>query len=135
MASLYHWLYATGLRLFETFGLAQAENIYEWRREVYLSDREAGEDVDLEGEVECADPAKVMPYIRESYKWKIKPGEINAAIQEEFPAPKTHAEAEKVGSSLAPPCSGFSWSSASSFRPCSHSSIAATGRTTSSSGG
>lgn len=80
MASLYHWLYRTASRVFEPFGLAEAQNLYQWRREAYLSEREAAEDVDLEGEVEYADPAKVVEYIRESQKLKLKKAEISAAI-------------------------------------------------------
>jgi hypothetical protein len=61
MASLYQWLYRTASRVFDAFGFPEAEHIYQWRRDAYISDREAGEDVDLEGEVEFADPAKVAP--------------------------------------------------------------------------
>ena len=47
-------------------------SIYQWRRDIYVSEREAGEDVDLEGEVEFADPAKVATYIRESDKLRLR---------------------------------------------------------------
>lgn len=80
MASLYDWLYGTASRVFEPFGFAEAEHIFQWRREAYLSEREAGEDVDLEGEVEYADPAKVVAYIRESNKLKLKTADIAAAL-------------------------------------------------------
>jgi hypothetical protein len=80
MASLYHWLYRTASRVFEPFGFSEAEHIYQWRRDAYLSEREAGEDVNLEGEVEFADPAKVASYIRESGKLKLKAADISAAI-------------------------------------------------------
>jgi hypothetical protein len=80
MASLYHWLYRTASRVFEPFGFSEAENIYQWRRDVYISEREAGEDVDLEGEVEFADPAKVAPYIRESDNLKLKAADVSVAI-------------------------------------------------------
>ena len=80
MASLYHWLYRTASSVFEPFGFVEAEHIYQWRREAYLSEREAGEDVDLEGEVEYADPAKVVAYIRDSDKLRLKVAEIRASI-------------------------------------------------------
>jgi hypothetical protein len=80
MASLYHWLYRTASRVFEPFGFSEAENIYQWRRDVYISEREAGEDVDLEGEVEFADTAKVVPYIRESENLKLKAADVSVAI-------------------------------------------------------
>lgn len=80
MASLYYWLYRTASTVFEPFGFAEAENSYQLRREWYLSEREEGEDVDLEGEVESADPAKVAPYIRESNERKLKEREIAPAV-------------------------------------------------------
>ena len=80
MASLYHWLYRTASRVFDAFGFPEAQHIYQWRRDAYISDREAGEDVDLEGEVEYADPAKVIAYIRHSQKLRLKAGEIRAGI-------------------------------------------------------
>jgi hypothetical protein len=80
MASLYQWLYRTASRVFEAFGFSEAEHIYQWRRDAYIADREAGEDVDLEGEVEYADPAKVATYIRESDKLRLRAADVNAAI-------------------------------------------------------
>jgi len=80
MASLYQWLYRTASRVFDAFGFPEAEHIYQWRRDAYISEREAGEDVDLEGEVECADPAKVAPYIRESDKLRLRAADVSAAI-------------------------------------------------------
>jgi hypothetical protein len=80
MASLYHWLYRTASRVFEPFGFVEAQHIYQWRRDAYVSEREAGEDVDLEGEVEYADPAKVVTYIRYSQKLRLKSDEIRAGI-------------------------------------------------------
>jgi hypothetical protein len=80
MASLYQWLYRTASRVFDAFGFLEAEHIYQWRHDAYISDREAGEDVDLEGEVEFADPAKVVTYIRESHKLKLKAAGVSAAI-------------------------------------------------------
>jgi hypothetical protein len=80
MASLYDWLYQTASRVFEPFGFSEAESIYQWRRDIYVSEREAGEDVDLEGEVEFADPAKVATYIRDSDKLRLRGADIAAAI-------------------------------------------------------
>jgi hypothetical protein len=80
MASLYQWLYRTASRVFEPFGFPEAEHIYQWRRDAYISEREAGEDVDLEGEVEFADPAKVATYIRESDKLRLRAADVSAAI-------------------------------------------------------
>jgi len=80
MASLYYWLYRTASTVFEPFGFAEAENSYQLRRDWYLSEREEGEDVDLEGEVEFADPVKVVPYIRESNERKLKNPEIAPAL-------------------------------------------------------
>jgi hypothetical protein len=80
MASLYQWLYRTASRVFDAFGFSEAEHIYQWRRDAYISDREAGEDVDLEGEVEFADPAKVATYIRESEKLRLRAADVSAAI-------------------------------------------------------
>jgi hypothetical protein len=81
MASLYHWLYRTASRVFEPFGFVEAENVYQWRRDLYISEREAGEDVDLEGEVEFADPAKAATYIRESDKLKLRAADVSAAME------------------------------------------------------
>jgi hypothetical protein len=80
MASLYLWLYRTASRVFEPFGFIEAQHIYQWRRDAYISEREAGEDVDLEGEVECADPAKVVNYIRNASTLRLKTGDIPEAI-------------------------------------------------------
>ncbi|HWH56501.1 MAG TPA: hypothetical protein VN682_02660 [Terriglobales bacterium] len=80
MASLYLWLYRTASRVFEAFGFIDAQHIYQWRRDAYISEREAGEDVDLESEVECADPAKVVNYIRNSSRLRLKTGDIPEAI-------------------------------------------------------
>ena len=80
MASLYYWLYRAASTVFEPFGFAEADNSYQLRRDWYLSEREQGEDVDLEGEVEFADPEKVAPYIRESNQRKLKNHEITPAI-------------------------------------------------------
>jgi hypothetical protein len=80
MASLYQWLYRTASRVFEAFGFSEAEHIYQWRRDAYISDREAGEDVDLEGEVEFADPAKVATYIRESKTLRLRAADVSTAI-------------------------------------------------------
>jgi hypothetical protein len=80
MASLYLWLYRTASRVFEPFGFVDAEQIYQWRRDAYISEREAGEDVDLEGEVEYADPAKVVNYIRNATRLRLKTGDIPGAI-------------------------------------------------------
>lgn len=81
MATLYEWLYQTASRVFDRFGFAEAEHIYQWRRDAYISERDAGEDVDLEGEVEYADPEKVVSYIRNSHELKLKTYEIAEAIQ------------------------------------------------------
>jgi hypothetical protein len=80
MASLYQWLYRTASRVFDAFGFPEAEHIYQWRRDAYISEREAGEDVDLEDEVECADPAKVAAYIRESDKLRLRAADVSAKI-------------------------------------------------------
>ena len=80
MASLYQWLYRTASRLFAPFAFSEAKHIYEWRRDAYISERDAGEDVDLEGEVEYAGPAKVVDYIRNSHMLRLKRGEIRDAI-------------------------------------------------------
>jgi len=80
MASVYQWLYGTASRVFASFGFSEAEHIYQWRRDAYMSEREAGEDVDLEGEVEFADPAKVVGYIRESCSLKLKARDVTAGL-------------------------------------------------------
>jgi hypothetical protein len=80
MASLYRWLYLTSWRVFHAFGFSEAKRIYEWRKESYTDARESGDDVDLEGEVEYADPAKVVRYIQDSERLRLKAGEIDAAM-------------------------------------------------------
>ena len=80
MASLYCWLYRTASRIFDPFGFIDAEQIYQWKREAYLSEREAGEDVDLEGEVEYADPSKIVAYIRNADTLRLKTLDIRATI-------------------------------------------------------
>ena len=72
MGSLYHWLYQSASRIFDVFGLDEAKNVYTWRKECYTDARENGEDVDLEGEVEAADPSKVVAYIRNSEELLLK---------------------------------------------------------------
>ncbi len=81
MASLYQWLNGAASRVFVPFGFDEAKNVYAWRRECYTEARENGEDVDLEGEVEAADPAKVMGYIRDSHKLILKAKEVDAAVE------------------------------------------------------
>jgi hypothetical protein len=81
LASLYQWLYGAASRVFVPFGFEEAKNVYEWRRECYTEARENGEDTDLEGEVEAADPGEVMGYIRDSRKLILKTGELDAAIE------------------------------------------------------
>jgi hypothetical protein len=80
MASLYHWLHRAAWQVFHGFGFCEAESIYGWRKESYAEARESGEDVDLEGEVEYADPSRVVRYIRDSAKLKLKPHELELAI-------------------------------------------------------
>ena len=58
MASLYRWLYRTSCRVFSCFGFDDAQNLHRWRTEMYKEARENGEDADVEGEVEFADPAR-----------------------------------------------------------------------------
>ena len=72
MGSLYQWLYHSASRIFDVFGFHEAENVYGWRKECYAEARENGEDVDLEGEVEAADPSKVVAYIRNSEELLLK---------------------------------------------------------------
>lgn len=72
MGSVYHWLYQSASRVFDVFGFQEAKSVYAWRKECYTEARENGEDVDLEGEVEAADPAKVVSYIRRSEKLVLK---------------------------------------------------------------
>jgi hypothetical protein len=81
IASLYQWLYGAASRVFAPFGFAEAKNVYAWRKECYTDARENGEDVDFEGEIEAADPAKVMGYIRDSQRLILKAGEVDAAVE------------------------------------------------------
>jgi hypothetical protein len=80
MASLYQWLYGAASRVFDPFAFDEAKNVYAWRKECYTEARENGEDVDLEGEVEASDPAKVVSYIRDSKKLILKGEEAAATI-------------------------------------------------------
>lgn len=80
MATLYHWLHQAASRVCNGFGFQEAKRMYQWERELYTDARKCGEDVDLEGEVECFDPATVLSYIRNSEKLKLKAHEITAAI-------------------------------------------------------
>lgn len=72
MASLYYWLYQSASRVFDAFGFEEAKNMYGWRKECYIEARENGEDVDLEGEVETANPANVVSYISMAEKIALK---------------------------------------------------------------
>lgn len=80
MASLYQWLYRASSRVFDAFGLDEARNVYGYRQEYYKEAMENGEDVDLEGEVEYADPGKVVSYIRDSEKLALQGAKAHAAI-------------------------------------------------------
>jgi hypothetical protein len=80
MASLYHWLYGAAAKVFDVFGLGEAKTVYTWRKEWYAEARENGEDVDVEGEVEASDPAKVVSYIRDSERLAMKDAQAIAAI-------------------------------------------------------
>jgi hypothetical protein len=80
MASLYRWLYGAASRVFDTFGFDEAKNVYTWRKDWYTEARENGEDVDVEGEVEASDPAKVISYIRDSERLALKDSEAITAI-------------------------------------------------------
>ena len=80
MASLYHWLYEASSRVFHPFGFPEAEYIYQRRKEYYEDMREQGEDADLEGEVECADPATVIDYIRKAKELALEVEEAELAI-------------------------------------------------------
>ena len=80
VASLYQWLYRTAWKVFYAFGFGEAKNLYRWRKDPYVRARADGEDVDLEGEVEFADPAKMVRYIRASEKLKLRRKEIDQAI-------------------------------------------------------
>jgi hypothetical protein len=79
-ASLYHWLYSAGDRIFCAFGFPEAESFYACRKEAYTDARESGDDVDLEGEVEFADPKRVVGYIRESTKLILKAKEVDEGL-------------------------------------------------------
>lgn len=81
MASLYQWLYGAACRVFDPFGFDEAKNVYAWRKECYTEARENGEDVDLEGEVEASDPAKVVSYIRDSEKLVLKDREASGIVE------------------------------------------------------
>lgn len=80
MATLYQWLYRASQRVLPTFGFAEAASLYEWRSTCYREAREEGEDVDLEGEVEAANPASLPSYIRDSRKLKLKDSEIDPVL-------------------------------------------------------
>jgi hypothetical protein len=80
MASLYCWLYEASSRVFHPFGFPETQYMYQRRKEYYQEMREEGEDVDLEGEVEFADPAKVIAYIRDADKLTMKREEAATAI-------------------------------------------------------
>lgn len=80
MATLYQWLYRASQRVLPTFGLAEAASLYEWRATCYKEAREDGEDVDLEGEVEAANPDSLPSYIRNSSGLKLKSSEIESAL-------------------------------------------------------
>jgi hypothetical protein len=81
MGSLYQWLCHSASRVFDVFGLDQAKTVYAWRKECYTEARENGEDVDIEGEVEAADPAKVVSYIRRSEELLLKGKKAALAIE------------------------------------------------------
>ena len=81
MASLYRWLYGAACRVFDPFGFDEAKNVYAWRKECYTEARENGEDVDLEGEVEASDPAKVVSYIRDSEKLVLRDREASGVVE------------------------------------------------------
>ena len=80
MASLYHWLYGAASKVFDAFGFDEAKNLYTWRKEWYAEARENGEDVDVEGEVEASDPAKVVSYIRDSERLALDDAQAINAI-------------------------------------------------------
>jgi hypothetical protein len=81
MASVYQWLYQPASRIFDAFGIDEATNVYRWRKECYTESRENGDDVDLEGEVEFADPTKVVSYIRDSKKLMLAGKKAQDAIR------------------------------------------------------
>jgi hypothetical protein len=80
MGSLYQWLFGAAESIFCGFGLQEAKSFYERRKEFYLESREEGADVDLEGEVEFANPSKIVPYIQESKKLLLRSEEVGVAI-------------------------------------------------------
>jgi hypothetical protein len=80
MASLYQWLYRAASRVFDVFGFDEAKNVYQCRKEYYKEVAENGEDVDLEGEVEYADPGKVVGYIRESENLELRGEQAKRAV-------------------------------------------------------
>ncbi len=80
MTSLYQWLYQGSWRVFYGFGFEEAEEAYLWRKDEYLSSREDGEDVDFEGEVEFADPANVVAYIRQAKEMILGAEEVGPAL-------------------------------------------------------
>jgi hypothetical protein len=81
LGSLYHWLYHCASRVCDVFGFDEAKNVYAWRKECYTEARENGEDVDWEGEVEAACPAKVVSYIRKSEELLLKSKKAALAIE------------------------------------------------------
>ena len=80
MGSLYHWLYETAKRVRLAFGFDHAKNLYQWRKEMYMDARKQGEDVDVEGEVEFANPSSVAGYIRDAKKLLLKDDELETAL-------------------------------------------------------
>ncbi|HEY6184840.1 MAG TPA: hypothetical protein VIW67_21530 [Terriglobales bacterium] len=66
--------------MIDAFGFDEAKNVYTWRKEWYAEARENGEDVDLEGEVEASDPAKVVSYIRDSERLALSDAQATHAI-------------------------------------------------------
>ena len=80
LGSLYHWLHETARRIRFVFGFADAKCLYDWRKEMYMNAREQGEDVDVEGEVEFADPSSVVGYIRNAKKLLLKGDELATAL-------------------------------------------------------
>lgn len=80
MASLYLWLYRAASRVFDVFGFDEANNVYACRKEYYQEVIENGEEIDLEGEVEYADPGKVVAYIRDSENLELRGEQAARAI-------------------------------------------------------
>ena len=85
MASLYHWIYQTTCRVFAGFGFEDAKALFTYREECYKREREAGEDIDLEGEVESADPFSVITYIRQHKSLMLKRHEVENALSSILP--------------------------------------------------